>query len=82
MEEMRGIAASFSFIFCSTSFAIRFKLTAIAVSFAWNIMLRRPQPSARAIPWKRFISAFFHSIDARFLYFSRNSSVFCLWLSA
>ena len=57
--------------------AIRFRLTAIAVNFAWKLTLRLPQPRARFIPWKSFISPFFHSCAARFLYFSRNSGVPC-----
>ena len=32
------------------SAAIRFRLTAIAVNFAWKLTLRLPQPRARSIP--------------------------------
>ena len=59
-----------------TILAILFKFTAIAVSLAWSDTLLSPYPLARAKPWKRFISAFFLSMPARSLYFSRNSSVF------
>ena len=46
MAETRKIEARIA--------AILFKLTAIAVNFAWKVTLLRPQPLARANPWKRF----------------------------
>jgi hypothetical protein len=58
-------------------FAILFKFTANAVSFACRDMLFRPYPLARSSPWKFFISPFFHSWQDLSLYFSLNSSVFC-----
>ena len=78
---MRALIPAFFLAFSLIRFAILFRFTAIAVNLAWKDILRKPQPVARASPWKRFISAFFHSTAARFLYFVRNSGDFWRWLS-